>query len=182
MTEKKKNEMGSMTTKDITTMAMMVAIIEACKIAMAHIPNIELTSFWIILFTLYFRKRIVYVIPVFILIEGALFGFGLWWVMYLYSWPLLAFFTWKFQKMDSALSWAILSGIFGLSFGALCSIPYFVIGMVDNGIGGGIASGFTWWVAGIPFDVLHGIGNFVLMLVLYQPISKALKKLPTSYI
>ena len=79
--------------KDITLIALMVAIIEVCKIALAQIPNVELTSFWIILFTLYFGKRIFYVIPVFILVEGAIFGFGIWWVMYLYAWPLLAIVT-----------------------------------------------------------------------------------------
>ena len=78
----KSRNSSKLTTKDITTIAMMVAIIEACKVALAGIPNVELTSFWIILFTIYFKKRILFVIPVFILIEGAMYGFGLWWIMY----------------------------------------------------------------------------------------------------
>ena len=36
---------------------------------------------------------------------------------------------------------------------------------------------FSWWVAGIPWDITHGIGNFVLMLILYTPISIAMKKI-----
>lgn len=162
--------------KDITTIAMMVAMIEACKIVLAAIPNVELTSFLIILFTLHFRKRILYVIPTFILIEGAMYGFGLWWIMYLYGWPLLALVTWLFRNMKSPFSWAILSGIFGLCFGALCSIPYFVIGTISEGIKGGLATGFAWWVAGIPFDLTHGIANFVIMLVLYHPVNNVLAK------
>lgn len=164
-----------LTTKDITVTAMMVAIIEACKFVLAGIPNVELTSFLIILFTLHFKKRILFVIPVFILIEGALYGFGLWWIMYLYSWPLLAFFTWMLRKMNSAISWGIVSGIFGLSFGALCSIPYFIIGTVGEGIQSGLATGFSWWIAGIPFDLIHGIANFAIMLVLYHPANTVLK-------
>lgn len=162
--------------KDITTTAMMVAMIEACKIVLAAIPNVELTSFLIILFTLHFRKRILYVIPTFILIEGAMYGFGLWWIMYLYGWPLLALVTWLFRNMKSPVSWAILSGIFGLCFGALCSIPYFVIGTISEGIKGGLATGFAWWIAGIPFDLTHGIANFVIMLVLYHPVNNVLTK------
>lgn len=165
-----------LSTKDITLCAMMVAMIEACKVVLAGIPNVELTTFWIILFTLHFKKRILFVIPTFILIEGAMYGFGLWWVMYLYSWPLLALITWLFRKINSAVSWSILSGFFGLCFGALCSIPYFVIGAIDEGIRGGIASGFAWWIAGIPFDLIHGIANFVIMLVLYHPVNNILTK------
>ncbi len=173
---KQSNNAFKLATKDITTIAMMIAIIEACKIVLAGIPNVELTTFWIILFTLYFRKRIVFVIPSFILIEGAMYGFGLWWIMYLYSWPLLSLITWAFHKMNSAVSWSILSGIFGLLYGALCSIPYFIIGTVSEGIQSGLASGFAWWIAGIPFDLIHGVSNFVIMLVLYHPVSKVLAK------
>ncbi len=86
MAEKKRGKKLSI--EDIALMGMMVAVIEACKLAMAFLPNIELTSFWIIMFTLLFQWRILFVIPVFILVEGAVYGFGLWWVMYLYAWPM----------------------------------------------------------------------------------------------
>ncbi len=76
--------------QDIALTGMMTAVIEVSKAALGFLPNIELTSFWIILFTLFFGRRILFVVPTFILIEGAVYGFGLWWVMYLYAWPLLA--------------------------------------------------------------------------------------------
>lgn len=178
---KQSNDSLKLKTRDITIIAMMIAIIEACKIVLAGIPNVELTTFWMILFTLYFRKRIIFVIPSFILIEGAMYGFGLWWIMYLYSWPLLALIAWKLRKMDSAISWGILSGIFGLLYGALCSIPYFIIGTIGEGVQSGLASAFTWWIAGIPFDLIHGIANFVIMLVLYHPVNKVLAKFQTIF-
>lgn len=154
--------------RDIALIAMMVAIIEACKMAMAVLPNIEITSFWIIMFTLYFGWRIIYAIPVFILIEGAVWGIGPWWIMYLYAWPLLAVVTWFFRKKDDAFTWACVSGIFGLLFGAMCSLVYLVAG--------GPYAAFTWWVAGIPWDFTHGIGNFVIMLVLYKPMRHIMNK------
>ena len=46
--------------KDITLIGLMVAIIEVCKVLMKDLPNIELTTFWIIMFTLYFGKKIIY--------------------------------------------------------------------------------------------------------------------------
>ena len=154
--------------KDITLIGLMVAIIEVCKIVMKDIPNIELTTFWVILFTLYFGKKIVYVIPTFIIIEGAMFGFGMWWIMYLYLWPLLALVTWLMRKNDEAWFWALISGLFGLLFGLFGSFPYIVTS--------GIAGAFAWWIQGIPWDITHAIGNFALMLILYRPIKNVMNR------
>lgn len=164
-----------LTTKDITQIAMMVAVIEVCKVVLMGIPNVELTTFWIIMFSLFFGNKIFLVIPVFILIEGVMFGFGLWWVMYLYAWPLLAIVARMMRKMDSVISWSILSAVFGLSFGFLCSLPYAVIGTVDGNLASGLRAGFNYFIAGIPFDVIHCAGNFVIMLVLYYPIRAVMK-------
>lgn len=167
-----------LTIADITTIGVMVAVIEVCKMTLLSIPNVELTSFWIILFTLYFGWRMLFVIPVFILIEGSMFGFGIWWVMYLYAWPLLALLAWLGRKQDSAVYFSILSGAFGIFFGLFCSIPYFFIGLTDGGVVNGITTALTWWVAGIPWDIVHGISNFVLMMILYRPVKMVMNKVP----
>ncbi|MBR4026781.1 MAG: hypothetical protein IKJ01_04395 [Lachnospiraceae bacterium] len=163
-----------LTTRDIALIGMMVAVIEVCKTVFSFLPNIELTSFWIIMFSLYFGKKIYFAIPVFILLEAAIYGIGLWWIMYLYAWPLLAVITRLFRNMDSVVSWAIVSGIFGLLFGFLCAIPYIFIGA---NLTVGLQSAFAWWIAGIPWDIVHGISNFLIMLVLYRPIAKVMKVL-----
>lgn len=165
-----------LTIKDITLIGMMVAVIEVCKAAFSFLPNIELTSFWVIMFTLFFGRKIIMVVPVFILIEGAMYGFGPWWVMYLYIWPVLTLVTWFFRRQKSVWFWSILSGVFGLFFGFLCSFFYIVVGMADGGIRNGLYAGFAWWVSGIPWDITHCIGNFVLMLVLYLPVRNVMKK------
>ena len=167
---------GRLAVRDLALIGVMVAVIEVSTAALAFLPNIELTSFWIILFTLFFGWRIVLVVPAFILIEGAVYGFGLWWVMYLYAWPLLALLAWIFRKRESVWFWSILSGAFGLSFGLLCALPYVVIGTTEGGLGGGLHAGFTWWVAGIPWDIAHAGGNFVLMRVLYRPVRGAVRR------
>lgn len=169
--------MKPLTVKDIAVAGMMLAIIEACKYALSFLPNIELTTFWIIVFTLYFGRKILFVIPAFILLEGSIYGFGLWWFMYLYAWPLLVLLTWIFRKQKSWLFWSILSCAFGLSFGFLCSFPYVLIGAADGSLRDGLLSGFTWWVAGIPWDIVHGIGNFVLMSILYVPMTKCMERI-----
>ena len=173
--QKRKKAVG-ITVRDITMVGVMVAVIEVCKVTMAALPNIELTTFWIIMFALFFGRKMMLAIPVFILIEGTIWGFGLWWIMYLYIWPLLALLAWVFRKQENIWFWCILSGIFGLAFGALSAIPYFFIGFGNGGMVGAFSAVFSYWIAGIPFDITHGVSNFVLMLVLYKPVRSIMKK------
>ena len=160
----------------------MVAVIEVCKAVLSFLPNVELTTFWLIMFTLYLGKRVYFVIPVFILIEGAIYGFGLWWVMYLYTWPALVLVTAALKKTDSAVLWAVISGVFGLLFGLLCALPYIFVGWIGAELANGLRTAFAWWIAGIPWDLVHGVANFVIMLVLYHPISSVMKKLDRGLI
>lgn len=155
--------------QDLALMGMMLATLEAVKRVLAFVPNMELVTLLIILYTLYFGRRIYYVIAAFILIEGCLYGFGIWWAMYAYVWPLLAFLTYLFRKKESIWFWSGFSGIYGFCFGALCTFPYFVIGGMDMVI--------SWWTAGLLYDVLHGISNFILCLILFVPLKKALAAL-----
>lgn len=163
--------------KDITLIAVLVAIIEVCKVALSFLPNIELTTFWLIIFTIFFGRKILFVVPVFIVIEGAIYGIHLWWIMYLFAWPLLVFICYMFKNCKSVWFWSIFSGTFGLFFGALCTIPHIIVGAFSSGLSTGIRLGIAWWIAGIPWDIVHCIGNFIIMLVLYEPISYVIKKL-----
>ena len=157
------------TAKEVAYTGMAVAIIEACKVVMQGLPNIEVTSFFVIMFTLVLGSKMLIVVPAFTLIEGCIFGFGIWWVMYLYAWPLLALITWFMRKQNSVLLYSAVSALFGFGFGALCSIPYLFIG--------GPAMMFNWWIAGIPFDLIHGVSNFLIMLFLYKPIRKVMDRI-----
>ena len=155
-------------TENVANIGLMVALIEAAKFAFLGLPNIELISFFIIVFSVYFGKKVFFAIPAFILVEGAVFGFGIWWFMYLYTWPLLAVISLIFSKVRSVYVYASISALFGFSFGLLCSLSYVFIW--------DIGQIFAWWIAGIPWDIIHGVSNFIIMLVLYKPVMKILKK------
>ncbi|MEG1720082.1 MAG: hypothetical protein RR281_00105, partial [Pseudoflavonifractor sp.] len=79
---------------------------------------------------------------------------------------------WLLRKMEAPLGWAILSGGFGLAFGALCTPVYIATG--------GWQYALTWWTMGLPFDALHCGGNFIMALVLFAPCRKILTKLATQ--
>ncbi len=155
--------------RDIALMGMMAAALEAAKFVLSFLPNVELVTLLIILYTLYFGKKVLPVIAVFVLLEGCRYGFGLWWVMYLYAWPLLAGVTWLLRRQRSAWVFSILAGAFGLSFGALCAVPYF--------FAGGPAAAFSWWVAGIPYDIIHCVSNFLLCRLLFCPLRDVMEKI-----
>ncbi len=158
-----------MKVKDIAIIGMMSAIMVATQFCLSFVPNIELVSLLIILYTLTFGWRSIYIIYVFVAVEGLIYGFGLWWFSYLYIWLILYLITKLFHRVQSPLYWAIISGAYGLSFGALYSITV----MITSGIQGGLAS----WVQGIPFDIAHCAGNFVVTLILFKPLYFILNKL-----
>ena len=161
------------TAKDVALMGVMLATILAVKQALAFITNVELVTLFIILYTLFFGWRIFYVVAGFVLIQGFMYGFGAWWFAYVYIWPLLASLTYVFRKKESVWFWSIFSGLFGLVFGGLCTIPYFFIE--------GIHMVITWWIAGIPYDILHCVSNFILCLILFIPLKRALMKLKNHF-
>lgn len=162
--------------RDIATVGLMIAVIEAAKLSLASIPNVELTSFLIIMFTLYFGKKTFFAIPAFIIIEILIFGFEPMWVTaYIYIWPLLYILTRVFSRVKSAFNMALLSGFFGFGFGFLCSFPYLFMTTSLNPTAS-LSSAIAYWIAGIPFDIIHGVSNFTIMLVLYKPASRVLER------
>jgi hypothetical protein len=169
----------SFSIKDIAYIGMAVALIESCKMALAFLPNIELTSFWLVMFTLLMGWKALIIVPIFVAIEASLYGPHVWVLMYLYVWPILMLLTMKFRKNDMVLFWALLSGFFGLFFGALCTPTQVIFFIHPTSLDMALKSGFAWWVAGIPYDIAHAVGNCTLMLVLYRPIRIAVNKLNT---
>lgn len=148
----------------------MAALIFASKVALSSIPNINLNSVLIILTVVFFGWKALYAVYVYVLLEGLVFGFSVWWFGYLYVWDVLVVAAMLLRRNDSALIWAVVAGVFGLVFGLLMYLEYFAIN-------GGWEMFFAMWVAGIPYDLAHCAGNFVFTLVLYKPLHKVMEKL-----
>lgn len=147
-------------------MGVLTAVVFAAQVAMGFLPNIELVTLLFILYTLVLGKKVFLIIYVFVFLEGIFYGFGLWWVNYLYVWTVQSIVTLILRKQTSVFFWSILSGFYGISFGALCAIPYFFMG--------GPSSAFAYWVSGIAYDIPHCIGNIVICLLLFKPLYKVL--------
>lgn len=158
-----------MKAREVVVTAFLAALLYVQQVSLSALPNIHLCAFLIILYTLHFPRLVLPATIIFILLEGVTFGFGMWWFSYLYIWPLLIFIVWLFRKNRSVLFWAVVAGTFGLCYGALCSFPYFFLG--------GPSTMLAYWIQGIPFDILHCVGNVFVTLLLWKPISFVFGKL-----
>ena len=161
---------GKLSAREICILALMAALIFGSKVALASLPNINVNAVLIILTAVFFGWRSLYMVYVYVLLEGLVFGFSIWWIGYLYIWAILAAVAILFRRNDSALIWAVIAAIFGLCFGPLMYLEWFAIN-------GGWEGFFAMWVAGIPYDLAHCAGNFVFTLVLYRPLHTVMEKL-----
>lgn len=158
--------------------ALFGALLFVSQIIAASLPNIELVSLFIIVWTRVYRYGALPGIGVFILLEGLCYGFGIWWVSYLYIW----FILWgmvmlvppmkKARPLAAALGWASLSGVYGLAFGSMTALPWL--------FRGGPAAAIAYILSGIPFDITHGVANFVLAFLLAIPLIRLLSKLKSQ--
>jgi energy-coupling factor transport system substrate-specific component len=148
----------------------VLIVVQVAKALLIPLPNIELVSLFIIVYTTVIGKKVFYIIYVFVLAEGLIFGFDpWWWISYLYVWALLAGVVLMLRENERILIWVIVSGLFGLLFGAMCSIPFLFTG--------GIGAAVSYWVSGIPFDFIHCAGNAAAAALLFKPCHDIMKRL-----
>lgn len=157
-----------LTTKELVWDALLSALLFVSQVSLSWLSNVELVSLLLILYTLVFKKHVWIILYVFVVLEGLFYGFGLWWFPYLYVWAILpaAVFLLCKNRTPKPFGISLVSGIFGMLFGFFCSISYLITV--------GPAAAFAWWTAGIPFDIVHGTGNFLVSLVLFQPLYRLL--------
>ena len=154
---------------EIIILSLLGAVMYVSQVIMAPLPNIEIVSLLIILTTRKFSYKALASVYVFAFCEIFTYGLGIWTVNYLYVWTVLCLIILIIRQIDSTIIYAFISAIFGLLFGTLCSVPYF--------FAGGFASGVSYIIAGLTFDLLHCGGNFVIALLLYKPLTKVFDKL-----
>ncbi len=158
--------------KEIAIFGMLGAIMYASKLALEFLPNVHMIGTFIVALTVVYRKKALYPIYVFILLTGLFNGFGTWWIPYLYIWAVLWAVTMllpqNMKPKTATVVYMLVSGLHGLLFGTLYAPAQAVL--FNLNFEGTIA----WIIAGLPWDAIHGAGNFV-MGILIMPIIIILK-------
>ena len=144
------------------------------KIIMEFLPNIHLLGMLTMTYTLVFRKKALIPIYIYVLINGLYAGFSMWWIPYLYLWTILWAVTMalpkNMPKRAAGFVYPIVCGLHGLAFGTLYAPAQALM------MGLSFKAMLIWIAAGLPWDVVHGVGNLVAGLLIF-PLSELLKKL-----
>lgn len=157
---------------------MLGTVMFISKLVMELLPNIHLLGTLTMVYTLVYRKKALIPIYVYVLMNGLYAGFSLWWMPYLYIWALLWGVTMLLpRRVNSRLAYVLypaVNAIFGLFFGALYSPAQALMFGLD------FKETLLWIAAGLPFDLIHAVGNLALGLlipILYSHLHRLSKRI-----
>jgi len=161
-----------LTTKEIAVFSMLGAVMYASKIIMEFAPNIHLLGVFTIAFTVVYRKKALYPIYTYVILNGVLYGFATWWIPYLYLWAVLwgaaMLLPRNMPEKIQPIVYMAVCAAHGFLFGTLYAPAQAVLyGLDFQGM-------VAWIIAGLPMDFIHGVSNFFCG-ILIVPLIKILR-------
>ena len=143
----------------------------ASKMIMEVAPNVHLLGVFTIAFTVVYRKKALYPIYTYVLLNGIFCGFATWWIPYLYLWAILWGATMLLPKRIPEkirpLVYMLLCAAHGFLFGTLYAPAQALL------YGLSFQKMVAWIISGLPWDFVHGVSNFFCG-ILIVPIVKIL--------
>ena len=156
---------GKLTIREVAELSLFCALMVAGKECLRVIPNVHPVTLLLLLATIIYGVKALYPAFGFALLEIALYGAGIWNLMYLYVWPIAVLIALPFR---SSRSRSKQESIRGNTSPAMCAVPYLFIG--------GWQMALSWWISGIPYDVIHCVSNTVLTFALLPPLRDLLER------
>jgi len=152
--------------RDIVLIGILSAATTAGKLALSFIPNVEIvTLFFIVFATTLGVKHSLMISIVFVTTEILIYGFSTWVLGYYLIWPILVLIASTVsKKISSEYGYAVIGALFGFFYGMFFAIAesFFY----------GPAYGLAYWINGLTFDLIHGTSNFIIVLLLYNPLKR----------
>lgn len=162
---------GKLTIREMAVFAMLGALMYASKMIMEVAPNVHLLGVFTIAFTVVYRKKALYPIYTYVLLNGIFCGFATWWIPYLYLWTVLWGATMLLPKRIPEklrpLVYMLLCAAHGFLFGTLYAPAQALL------YGLNFQKMIVWIISGLPWDFVHGVSNFFCG-ILIVPIIKIL--------
>lgn len=158
---------------------MLGTLMYASKMLMELAPNIHLVGVFTIAFTVVYRKKALYPIYIYVLLNGIFSGFSAWWLPYLYIWTILwgavMLLPKHMPKKIRPVVYMAVCAAHGFLFGTLYApVQAILFGLNMQGT-------LAWIAAGLPFDFIHGVSNFfcgILIMPVISAINIAEKNIP----
>ncbi len=156
---------NSLTIREICIFAMLGGLMYASKALMEFLPNVHLLGTFTVALTLVYRKKALYPIYTYVLVNGIMAGFAAWWIPYLYLWTVLWGVTMllprNMPKKLAPIVYMLVNAFHGFLFGTLYAPAQALF------FGLSFRQTIAWIVAGLPYDAVHGVSNFFCgMLIL----------------
>ncbi len=150
--------------RETVIFAMLGSIMFCSKLVMEFLPNVHLLGMLTITYTVVYRAKALIPIYIYVLLNGLYAGFSPWWVPYLYIWTILWGLTMLLpRRMPQRVACAVyplLCGLHGFAFGILYSPAQALMFRFTR------KQMAAWIIAGLPWDVVHGIGNVAVGLLI----------------
>ena len=158
---------------------MLGVIMFISDVMMEFLPNIHIVGVLTVVYTIVYRFRALIPIYIYAFLNGLFFGFGPWWVAYLYIWTIL----WGAVMLVPRGFSKTVKRIFYI---ALCALHGFAFGLLYLPVQAAFFSSDptylkAWWSIGfVTADLYHGIGNLIFGILLIIPLSELLIKLESK--
>ena len=163
-----------LTVYEIVIFGMLGALMMVSDLLMNIIPNVHLVGVTIVVLTVVYRWKALFPLYVYVLLIGLSEGIGTWWIPYLYVWTILwgmvMLLPRKMPKVAKCIVYPAVCSVFGFLFGTLFAPGQALM------FGLSWKEMLAWIVAGIPFDIIHGISNLFAGMLIF-PLSELLLKL-----
>lgn len=145
-------------TKEITIFAMLGTVMYVSKLLMEIAPNIHLLGVFTIAYTVVYRKKALYPIYTYVILLGISCGFATWWIPHLYLWTILwavvMVLPKKIPKRIQPFVYMVVCAMHGFLYGTMYAPAQAILfGLNFKGM-------IAWIVAGLPWDMIHGVSNF----------------------
>ncbi|MBU5360978.1 ECF transporter S component [Enterococcus raffinosus] len=159
--------------KELSLLSMLVALCVVSRTFFQFIVNVQPVTAILLIITIYwgtYQGLLVSLLS--ILITNFYMGMGVWTIAQVVTYFLIIFLTGLLKRVPqfrkSILIQAIYAGITGLLFGFFISAvqaPFL-----------GISAFLPYYLAGIPVDTMHAVGNVAFYLLLTPVLKKLLTK------
>ena len=161
-------------TRDLTVFALLGALLFAGDIAFEGLPNLHPVATLTIAYTIVYRWRALIPLYIYVFLTGLSWGFQVAWVPYLIVWLPLVLLTLAVPRRApvflSATLYTVIAALHGFAFGLLWApFQMALYGMP-------LSSLPAWIVSGLPYDLIHGLGNAAMSLAIL-PLSRLLARL-----
>ena len=157
----------------VALLSMMIALSHVGRLVFSFLPNVQPVTVIVLMFTLVFGIRDGLIVGILsIVLSNMTLGMGVWTFAQVASYGVLVLLTGilrPFQKyVWFDVAFALYAGVAGYLYGFIISAvqaPFF-----------GIQKFWVYYMAGIPFDTMHALGNVGFYIILAPVLLPLLRK------